>query len=235
MNDNLEFRIQNSELSENYPIILVSLDIKAQEKFIDNFIKENKILPYLIFRVKPVKDEISIGQIREIKKDIIIYNKSKRLFVLYSFDIASNEAQNALLKTLEESINNNQFILSAANINQVLPTIQSRSRIVFLDKKENKKIKPEILRCIETSKQSKDYLFLADKEIIGINKVGAIVLIDQLLNYFKEKLVDEAKFAPKIIRQCLRIRRLIQDNNLNPQLTIDNLLIFINKVYNIKI
>lgn len=217
----------------NLPLIIVSNSIDIQENFIDQHIIEKKIIPYLVFRIKPVKDEISIEQIREVKKELVVFNKDKRLFVIYSFDNSSIEAQNALLKTLEEKTGANQFILLAANINRVLPTIQSRCKIVRLETGSSPQ-NQAIFLYIDKLKSDHDYSFLAAHEITGINKAEAVALIDKLLNYFKEKLMPEAKLAPSIVRKCLQVRKLIQDNNLNPQLAIDNLLIFINKLYNMK-
>jgi len=93
------------------PIILVCRDEKLREGYIDNYIKEKKILPYSIYRILPEKKEISIIQVRAIKKEIIVTTSSMRLFIIEKFDSASLEAQNALLKTFEENTQVNNFIL----------------------------------------------------------------------------------------------------------------------------
>ena len=115
------------------PLIIVSKDLEKQEKFLLDFIKENKINQYHVYKISPLKTEITIDQIREIKKQIITHSTYMRVFVCYSFDTANIEAQNAFLKTLEEKNEQNQFILFSKNIERLLPTIRSRSTTHFLD------------------------------------------------------------------------------------------------------
>ncbi len=217
------------------PLILVSKNQNNHEEYISDFISKQKILPYSVFRVKPVKDEVGIDQIREIKKETVVFDKNKRLFVIYAFDTASVEAQNAILKTLEEKSGHNQFILLAFNIYHILQTVQSRSKVVKLDKIGRSEIDAETMQLMNKLKTDTNFSFLNSKSVYGINKIEAIVLIDKLLDYYKSRLSIETKAAPIIIRKCLQIRKLIQDNNLNSQLAVDNLLIFINKVYNMKL
>lgn len=215
-------------------IILVSRNDENKEKYLNDFIKKEQILPYLIFRVKPIKEEIGIDQIREIKKELITYNKDKRLFIIYSFETASIEAQNALLKTLEERTVRCQFILLVSNIHHTLPTIQSRCKIIQLSKDDGSIVSQEIIHCINTMKLSNNHEFLIERIVSGITRPEAINFIDQLLIYFKKHYDEIPQTFPLIVKKSLEIRNLIQNNNINPQLAIDNLLIFINKVYSIK-
>lgn len=224
---------KKSKTFENYPIILVASDIMLQEKYVKDYIIENSILPYFIFRVQPVKEEISIEQIRLIKKEIVSSTIEKRLFILYSFDYASGEAQNAFLKTLEE-VKNNRFILLVKNIHRVLPTIRSRCQTIILDNvsKINKiSTQDEFINQII---RAKDYSFLGSKQVMDVTKDQAIIMIEEIINYSQKELIRGKQQSTKILKAALKQRELLLNNNLNSQLTIDNLLIFIYKTSKMK-
>ncbi len=215
------------------PIILVSKDKKDRDNFVKKFIKENNFSESQIFKTFPLKSEILISQIREIRKELTISTPSPRLFILYDFNKATLESQNALLKSLEEQGLKNQFILVVSNEYSILPTVQSRSKIVRLDKKlsGNKKDQP-YSNLIENLESSKNYKFLSDKTLANISREDAADFFIWLILYYRKKLSSSSKSA-KIIKEALRLKALLENNNLNPQLTCDNLLIFIFKTFRI--
>lgn len=68
-----------------------------------------------------------------------------KVFILRGIDSATIQAQNKLLKTLEEPPRHVVFILTATNENKILPTIISRVRKVFLPKLNEKAVEEIIL------------------------------------------------------------------------------------------
>ena len=63
---------------------------------------------------------------------------AKKVFILKDAQCLNDMAANAFLKTLEEPLPTNVFILLAANLNLILPTIQSRCQILkFLPLSKN--------------------------------------------------------------------------------------------------
>lgn len=82
-------------------------------------------------RVKPEGNSIKIAQIRNLQSDIVI--KPHKKYKIYIIDKAGKmtlEAQNALLKTLEEPPEYAIIILVTNNKEGLLPTIRSRCEIV---------------------------------------------------------------------------------------------------------
>lgn len=65
----------------------------------------------------------------------------KKIYILNDFDLATVQAQNKLLKTLEEPPKSVVFVVTASNENNVLATIRSRCKKLFVPQ-----IKREILR-----------------------------------------------------------------------------------------
>ena len=211
------------------PILLITNDFKE----VTSFIKTIKTKKDIIINIYPTKTEYSIEQIKEIVRETIIYQPYKRIYVLENFNYSSQEAQNAFLKTLEESINNIQFILTASSVHQLLPTIISRVKVINL----NKNIKPQIDKKIE--KIFEDFIKNNSMNILNLDEINigsktkALELLNQIIVFFRNR-IHKDKRATIILKKILSIKPLLENNNLNPQLTIDNLLIYIQKEYIIK-
>lgn len=217
-----------------FPLILIYHDKKAIEKYLEKFIRKNNFLSYNIFRIFPVKREISIIQIREIRKIMLLGTNQKRLFILYSFHNSTIEAQNALLKHLEDKNISNQFIFLVENEYLVLPTIRSRSSTVNLideDKTEKKSPMDEFIGKVENST---GFEFLGDKKITNITREDATDLISKIIFYYKKNIAAYKSISPTILNTAMKTKTILENNYLNPQATLDNLLIFIKKIYKMK-
>ena len=93
--------------------------------------------------ISPDGNSIKIEQIRDIQKNIqekpIISNK--KVYIIDDADLMTQEAQNCLLKTLEEPPEFATIILIGSNSNAFLPTIKSRCTIMNFDKITNDEMK----------------------------------------------------------------------------------------------
>lgn len=78
---------------------------------------------------------IKMTSIREIrrKSSLSVYEKGKRVIVIMNADKMNDEASNALLKTLEEPLENTLLILTTSNKDALLTTIISRCQLVRFD------------------------------------------------------------------------------------------------------
>ncbi len=96
--------------------------------------------------IKPDGNSIKIEQIRELQKKIqekpIISNK--KVYIIDDADLMTIEAQNCLLKTLEEPPEFVSIILIGSNENSFLITIKSRCMIIHFNKIEDEIIKKYI-------------------------------------------------------------------------------------------
>lgn len=93
--------------------------------------------------IKPEGNSIKIEQIRELQKRIqekpIISNR--KVYIIEDADFMTKEAQNCLLKTLEEPPQFATIILIGSNENAFLTTIKSRCMILRFNPIENLEIK----------------------------------------------------------------------------------------------
>lgn|GEM_PF-5693064 len=86
-----------------------------------------------IVRLIPQKSSIGVEEIRDMIRDAAIKPYySRRVYIIRNVDIMTVPAQNALLKTLEDSAAHGVFILTAKNPAAFLPTILSRCAIYKL-------------------------------------------------------------------------------------------------------
>ena len=93
----------------------------------DYQIDSKNVLDY--FEISPQKKQISIDQIRELKGHI--YQKpikaKVKFVVVKDADMLTTEAQNALLKLLEEPPSHAVIILATQRRQKLLPTVRSRT------------------------------------------------------------------------------------------------------------
>ncbi len=211
------------------PILVVSKDSKLIKKYVDA-LKVNS----LFFEIIPSTKEYSIQDIKSIIKETKVFFPKVRNYFLPDFHLSSVAAQNSFLKLLEEPPSNVQFILSTDNKNRLLPTIISRVKIVkLLGTDERKNVDQIIINEINgLINQTTTKIPLLQFKITDKESAKNILL--QFIIFFRGRLKTD-KNSPVVIKEILRLKRLLESNNLNPQLTVDQGLIFIWKKYSIKI
>lgn len=211
------------------PLLILSKDLELIANYVDKLKVDN-----LFLKISPLSKEYSIDDIKNIIKETKIFNPKTRFYYLPDFHLSSVPAQNSFLKLLEEPPANVQFILSTDNKNRLLPTIISRVKIIKLIQNQSKDvveqfIAPEILGVINhtTTKIPLSLFKITDKE-------SAKNILLQLTFFFRKQL-DSDKRSSIIIKEILHLSSLLDSNNLNPQLTVDQVLIFIWKQYSMKL
>ena len=108
-------------------------------------------------------EPVSIDDIRSLQKYTSKKQINKRLVIISNVEKLSHQAQNALLKLLEEPISNIHFILLSNSPSLILNTVRSRSQEVVI-----KKISPDQSSAlldylkIKDTNLRKQLLFLAD-------------------------------------------------------------------------
>ncbi|GIW64928.1 MAG: hypothetical protein KatS3mg092_0861 [Patescibacteria group bacterium] len=195
------------------PLIFVSNEKNKVLEYLKNNIKSD----YVIFEIVPQKEKYSIDDIRDIKKETIIYFNKLRIYIFDNFHNSSFEAQNSFLKILEETPSNVLVVLTVDNQYKLLPTILSRGKIIHLNRKT---------LILEKDKELILSNFLKNKNLDL--KIVENVTIDDLILFFKKKVLENKKYL-EILNEALEIRSLIEKNNLNFRLALDHLLIKIYK------
>lgn len=120
----------------------------------------------------------------------------KKIFIISSVDNSTEEAQNKLLKSLEEPNDGVYYILTTANIEKVLPTIRSRCNKIELPPIREDKILP----LLDGDEQTK---LLAAK--LGGGYISKSVQLSK-----KENLKDIASLALAILGDLTSSREAIK-------------------------
>lgn len=82
------------------------------------------------------KEKLLVSDSNEIVDEVFIKptNKENKVFIIENIDLSTTEAQNKLLKVLEEPPKNVYFLISAKQADRVLPTIKSRCDKITIKK-----------------------------------------------------------------------------------------------------
>ena len=148
------------------PLLLVSANPQKVDEYITTLIETHNYPAYRVHRVIAEKKELSIEQIRGIQKEVA-YTSASRLFIIYDFQTASIEAQNALLKTLEEKTEINHFILVTSSEMAVLPTIRSRAKTIRLESSSSASYVPEEIQTFMKNFAQKDISALLSDPLLS--------------------------------------------------------------------
>jgi len=186
------------------------------------------------------KKEISINQIRKIKKHLILspYNSFYKFAIIDNAETMTQEASDALLKTLEEPMGNTILILITATPDLLPKTILSRlQEIRFKSTSLNKLAKGFINEeHVNILKKPLNDIFKYIEKITKENKENKdnkeiFSVLDSWLFWFRDKLISEERDAQKnlnIIKEIQKARDLISGTNANQRLVMENLVLCIN-------
>ena len=144
-------------------------------------------------------DSVKIDDIRTMQTKIIEkpITSPKKVYLINNAETMTKEAQNCLLKTLEEPPEFVCIILVANNENTILPTIKSRcSRILFTEEEIEEFTEEEKLRYEEL-----------DKIFGNIDSYKSIDLIGKVDVLYKDKenIFENLDFINMILKEKARI------------------------------
>lgn len=202
------------------PKIIIIHDEREGEKAIQHIITENRISPSHVLILKPDKEELHIDQVRQMQKDVQVSFSKQLLVVLYSLDDSGVEVQNSLLKILEEESHRLLFILLVKTVSRLLPTIISRCSI--MPHAALLSINPEVKGIANFAE------FFSFQKNSESTKDDALAKIDTFL-------LSHAVKSRTQLRFLLTHRNLILDNNMNPILALDSILLFLLKPSSMKV
>lgn len=162
--------------------------------------------PYCKLITTGDKTSIALEQIREINKFVKLkttgINKLRRFVVIENADLMTSEAQNALLKLLEEPPVDTMIILTIDNPQNIFPTVMSRIVIVVIKKpsKDQVRIKlnispkdfdklytlagglPGLLQSIASNPENHSLIVALDKvrSVLAQKSYGRLISVTEL-------------------------------------------------------
>lgn len=156
-----------------------------------------------VYALEPVDDKILIDQVRRLQQHAMLRAVRGRykVFLIEAIDTATEEAQNALLKVLEEPPGDTVFILIAHRETPLLPTIVSRCvsvRFARLPKDVAASILRERFNYGDAAELG---AALGDGSIAQATRLSPEELLERrraALDFFNELLRADATAVPKI-------------------------------------
>ena len=162
------------------------------------------------------KEKLLVSDSNEIVDETFVkpVNLENKIFIIKNIDNSTEQAQNKLLKVLEEPPKNVYFLLSCASSDKVLPTIKSRCDKITVEKlemEELKKVCPNSLavtlsdgyigQAVELSKKKN----LVDIVDFAVSLVSEMKNSSQVLRFSKKfaEFENDLELVLKVFSMCL--------------------------------
>ncbi|MDL0146893.1 DNA polymerase III subunit delta' [Campylobacter felis] len=148
--------------------ILISDDFEGvREELIAEFgINTLRFIP------KNVPNEFLLEDARAVEKESYIAESSEKIIVLMAHSFR-HEAQNFLLKLLEEPPKNIKFLIVVPSKNLLLPTIKSR---LICEKRKKQKVEMKLDLELEKLDLKMIYEFLKENENLDKNTLSELII-----------------------------------------------------------
>jgi len=169
-------------------------------------------------------NSIGIDQIKDLRKKLFLkpYRAKTKVALINEAEKLTIQAQNTLLKTLEEPPENSLIVLTAPQKNSLLPTIISRCQIIKLKEEINFKKNTENFPQVKVKRVGE---CLKISTLYSSTKQQAIDFLQQILFKERESLLEKPNIKKaENIHLVLQAINLVK-HNVNPILTTGNLLI----------
>lgn len=213
-----------------HSLLIISSNPKTGLEYAHNFLKERKISDFDITLISQEK-AIGIGDVREFQAKIFLKpsrGKDKGIIIDTANGITI-EAQNALLKVLEEPPQNTFILVSTSSKELLLPTIVSRCNIIDVSIIELTNIE-EFSNIFTTLKKKGigERLKIAQEQ--SKEKDQAVVFIQGLILAAREDLkknLDNSKENFLILKKLQKGYSIVKNTNANLRLALENILLSI--------
>lgn len=176
-----------------------------------------------VMELKGEDKSIGIDKVREAqnflsKRPLI---SKKKLLLINEAQKLSLDAQNALLKTLEEPNDSSQIVLLVGKEDDVIGTIISRcQKVIVKDNFSPDKKMEELAEKFAASRVGERLALIEENKDIFTDKKEAIDFLDTLMYCLRKNLTkDNAKF----INVALKVQSDLAATNINTRLAIEYL------------
>lgn len=210
--------------------IISSKSLVRGREEVDKILADEKINKFDIEFLEFEKD-LGIEDVRNIQKKIYLkpFQGDRKASVWILNNKASTDAQNALLKLLEEPPTSCLIYVVVKETSFFLPTILSRVKIIEFQNEEE--IDSNNLDQLLSIKGTGDALFLAQD--ISKEKDEAVGWLEQAILASREKMIESIENKNEALKYRKLIHKLelthydLKNTNANPRLALENLFLSI--------
>lgn len=222
--------------------IITSTDTKKRHDYIQKYCLQIKINPLDITVIqkdtalKQNANSIGIEEIKNMQKNLFLkpIKSPTKAIIIKDAEFLTTQAQNALLKVLEEPPAHTIIILSSGSKEPFLPTIISRCTIINLEGERQKLSQTEILELTQfienLPKMSIGEKFKKAEEL-SKDKEKAVLWTEKIILALREKLVSchserneesNSKILIDQIKSLQKAYTLLKTTNVNPRFLLEN-------------
>ena len=220
--------------------LITAKDKNKASSYINDFLKGKEIYPIDIDK-QIYEKAVGIGDVRDIQKKIMLkpFRGKTKAVVIEAYEGITTEAQNALLKVLEEPPINTIIVASIPKKELLLATVLSRCKIIelkdsnlTLSHDENTQYLSILLSLSEKGigyklKLAQDLAKNKEQTIPELEKI-IIVTRQQLLETFNKKpsTINHQPSTSQYLSILISLNKahtVLKTTNVNPRLALENL------------
>lgn len=209
--------------------LIVAKDKNLTSSYTETLLKD-KGVNSLDINLQTFEKALGIKDVRNIQKAILLkpFRGKTKAVIIDAYENITLEAQNALLKILEEPPNNTIMIIIAAKKELFLPTIISRCKVIVLHEKEIK-LMPDDLTKFE---EALDILLngkIGDKlktaQDVTRDKGDTALWLEKMAVFVKNKLVQDSKSLKYLtfLKELQKTYKAIKSTNVSQRTALENL------------
>lgn len=208
--------------------ILISRNKEKRDEYVSVFAKKKDITPVDIRMIDPMENSFGIADVRNIQKTAFLkpQQSKEKIIVLNNAQLLTKEAQNALLKLLEEPPQHTYIFLSSTSSAFFLPTIMSRCKEVILDSamqisKEQTDALVETVQILHDGTIAQK-LVLAEK--IAADKENLLDWFEKILMALRDKMLEDPtdSSSVRLLQNMQHAFMLSQTTNVAPRMILEH-------------
>jgi DNA polymerase III delta prime subunit len=235
--------VYNSRLEMTYLVITSQIDIADDSinnlisKLWDKDINQQKIQSNPDFHIIDAREENSIGieEVKSLQEDMRYkpFQENVQIAIILDAKKLTIQAQNAFLKTLEDSSDQTAYILLTRNEKDLLPTIVSRSKKIY-SKNKDRGINSENKDSVCFDEDDLIYCFSVFEKVAK-DKMQTLQYLDTYLNSLQNELRNGIKKGTDIddITEKISLVNITKGQvsaNGNRRLLLENLYLQIHNI-----
>ena len=208
--------------------LIIARDKNKASDYISDFLNKEKVNSFDISR-EIYEKAVGIEDVRNIQKKILLkpFKGLTKAVIIQTYESITSEAQNALLKILEEPPINTIIIISVPQKELILPTIISRCKIIVLKEEKSD------LSNAELAEFDKILDILLNGKVGGRLKIAqdlskdkeTAIWLEKIAVFVRNKLIENHE-NPKylnLLKELQKTYKSVKSTNVNPRIALENL------------
>jgi len=197
--------------------------------YVSEFLEKLKIDP-LDINLQTFEKAVGIEDVRKIQKATLLkpFKGKTKAVVIDTYEDITLEAQNALLKILEEPPANTIILLTTAKKELILPTIISRCKVISLQEKEIKLTENNLAELNDTlniiiNGKAGDKLKVAQD--LAKDKENLISWFEKMTIFVKNKLIEDSNNRQYLnfLKELQKTYKTVRSTNTSQRVALENL------------